>query len=59
MDVEDRRLLELGLVLARVNAVHRANVHARCVFGVDARVGNDKGHFVELTQKMQGLEGDV
>ena len=53
MDVEDRRLVELGFVLAGVNAIDGADVDARSVFRVDARISNDEGHFVELTQKRQ------
>jgi hypothetical protein len=34
----------LGLVLARVDAVHRADVDAGGVFGLNTRVGDDEGH---------------
>ena len=33
--------LEFGFVLARVNAIHRANVHTRGVFGSDTRFSDD------------------
>src|SRR5262249_34211991 len=44
MDVEHRRLREFRLVLARVDAIHRADVHAGGVLGFDARVGDDERH---------------
>jgi hypothetical protein len=59
MDVEHRCLLELRFVLARVDAVDGADVDARRILRVDARIGNDKGHFVELTQKAADLKGSV
>src|SRR5262245_62241873 len=44
MDVQHRRLRELGLVLARVDAVHRADVDAGGVLRFNARVGDDERH---------------
>jgi len=44
MDEEHRRLLELGFVFARVDAIHRADVYACGVFRADAGVGDDEGH---------------
>ena len=41
---EHRRLLELGFVLPRVDAIHRADVYACGVFRADAGVGDDEGH---------------
>ncbi len=38
------RFGELRFVLARVDAVHRADVHARSVLGIDAGVGDDERH---------------
>src|SRR5439155_21902749 len=35
---------ERRLVFARMNAVHRADIHARGVFGADARLGNHVSH---------------
>src|SRR5215203_6191109 len=46
MNIEHRRLLEFGFVLAWVDAVHRADVNAGGVLGVDARVRNYKSHRV-------------
>src|SRR5206468_11841764 len=44
VNVQHRRLLELGLVLARVDAIHRADVDAGRVLRADARVGDDEWH---------------
>jgi hypothetical protein len=35
---------ECRLILARVDAIHRANIHASSVFGADARFGNYVSH---------------
>ena len=51
VDVEHLGGRELGLVLPGVNAVHRANIDAGTVLGVDTRVGDDERHSAELTQK--------
>jgi hypothetical protein len=51
MDVEHRCLFELGLVLARVNAVDRADVHAGGVFGAYTGVSDDERHAAELNKK--------
>ena len=51
MDVQHRRGCELRLVLARVDAVHRADVHAGGVFGFDAGVGDDEWHARESPSK--------
>src|SRR6476469_9260551 len=44
VDVEHRHRRELRLVLARMDAVDRADIDARGVFGADARIGDDEGH---------------
>ena len=44
VDEEHRRLLELGFVLAWVDAVDRADVDAGGVLGADAGVGDDECH---------------
>src|ERR1700730_2180961 len=44
IDVQLLFSLMLGFILARVNAVHRADVHAGAVFGPDARLGNHVSH---------------
>src|SRR5882724_6270104 len=44
IDVQLLLGLEPGLVLARMNAVHRADVHARSVLGADARLGDYVSH---------------
>jgi hypothetical protein len=48
VDVELRHGLLIHLVLLRVDAVHRAGIHTRCVFGAYARLGNDVCHFSSL-----------
>src|SRR5436190_1941115 len=45
MDVKLSFRLERRLVFARMNAVHRADIHARGVFGADARLGNHVSHY--------------
>src|SRR5712664_1791879 len=44
VDVELRFRLESRLVLAGMDAVHRANIYASSVFCADARLGNHVGH---------------
>ena len=44
MNEEHRRGRELRLVLARMNAVDRADVNAGSVLGTDTRVGNHERH---------------
>src|SRR5689334_1748942 len=44
MDVEQLRRLELRLILARMDAVHRANVYASRVFGPYAGFRNNISH---------------
>jgi len=44
MNEEHGRRLELGFILARVNAVNWAHIHTRTVFGADAGVGDDESH---------------
>ena len=39
---------ELGLVFARMDAVHRAHVHARGVLGSDAGFCDDVGHAITI-----------
>src|SRR5262252_2769208 len=48
VDVELRHGLVIHLVLLRVDAVHRAGIHTRCVFGAYARLCNDVCHFSSL-----------
>jgi hypothetical protein len=55
MDVQHARRCELGFILARVNAVDRADVDAGGIFGANAWIGDDESHSVELTQKATGL----
>ena len=55
VDVQHRGLLELRLVLPRMDAVHRAHIDARCIFRADAGIGDDERHSVELTQKRASL----
>jgi hypothetical protein len=45
MNVEHLRGLERGLVFARVNAIDRAHVNACGVFGADAGLRDDVGHY--------------
>src|SRR5712691_4861631 len=40
VDVQLRLTLERRFVLARMNTVHRADIHARGVFCADTRLGN-------------------
>ena len=44
MDIQHRRLRELGLVFARVNAVDRTHVHAGGILRFDAGIGDDERH---------------
>ena len=44
MDVKLLRALEFRLIFSRVNAIHRANIHACAVFCSDARLGNYVSH---------------
>ena len=44
MNEEHGRRLELGFILARVNAVNGAHIHTRTVLGADAGVGDDESH---------------
>src|SRR5216684_2806677 len=44
MDIQLRLGLERRFVLAGMDAVHRADVHARGVFCADARLGNHVSH---------------
>src|SRR2546425_12437577 len=44
MDVKLRLALEIRFVLARMDAIHRADIHARGVFCADARFGNHVSH---------------
>ena len=55
MDVKNARCFELRFVLPRMDAVHRADVHAGGVLRINARVGDDERHSGELTQKAAGL----
>src|SRR5262245_51302405 len=59
MDVEHRRLRELSLVLARVDAIDRANVHAGGVLRFDARVGDDERHARESPLSDVRLTGPI
>src|SRR5262245_47455771 len=47
MDVEHREFGVLRFVLARVDAIHRADVHAGRVLGLDTGVSDDEGHACE------------
>ena len=44
VDIKLRDAFEAGLILARVNTVHRANVHARGILGAGARFGDYISH---------------
>ena len=44
MNEKHRRALELGLVLARMDAVNRADVDAGCIFRSDAGIGGYEWH---------------
>src|SRR5690606_15146061 len=44
MDVQEGCRLELGLVLAGMDAVDRADVDAGCIFRTNAGLGDDVGH---------------
>ena len=44
IDVEQLLRGVLGIIFLRMNAIHWTRVHARCVFGVDARFSNYIGH---------------
>src|SRR5450759_1552566 len=48
MNVEQFCRRELALVLARVDAVHRADIHTRGVLGSDARLTNHVCHRLSL-----------
>ena len=44
IDVQHLRGLECRFVLAGMDAIDRTDVHARGIFGADARLGNNVGH---------------
>src|SRR5439155_24836484 len=44
VDIKLSLRLESRLILARMDAVHRADIHARGVFCADARLGNHVSH---------------
>src|SRR5208282_1721641 len=44
IDIKHGYVGEVSLVLARVNAIHRAHVHTGRVFGADARFRNNVSH---------------
>src|SRR5262249_28393886 len=44
MNIKHLGRLKRGLVLSRVDAVHRTDVHARGILGPDARLANDIRH---------------
>jgi hypothetical protein len=44
IDIKQFRRRVLGVVFLRMNAIHRARIHASGVFGVDARFSNYVGH---------------
>src|SRR5579863_557806 len=44
IDVEQFRGTVVGLVLLRMNAIHRTRIHASGVFGADARLSDYVGH---------------
>src|SRR5256885_14065358 len=48
IDIELLLTFKLRLVLPRVDAVHRAYVHARRIFRADARFGNHVSHSILL-----------
>jgi len=44
VDIKLRDAFEAGLILARVNAIYRANVHARGILGAGAGFGDYVSH---------------
>src|SRR5215471_14282762 len=56
IDIEHRFALMIGFVLARVDAVHRTNVNARRVLGVDARFGNHISHATSPLLRVKGRD---
>jgi hypothetical protein len=44
INIKLRHAFEAGFVLARVDAIHRANVHARGILGAGARFGDYISH---------------
>src|SRR4030095_14649233 len=56
MDVEHRRLRELGLVLAWMDAIHRTDVHAGGVLGFNTRVSDDERHVSLVSSVSRAFE---
>jgi hypothetical protein len=44
VDVKHGNFREIGFILTRVDTIHRADVHARGVLGIDAWFSNHIGH---------------
>jgi hypothetical protein len=44
INIEQLRRGVLGIIFLGMNAIHRTRIHARCIFGIDARLCDNVSH---------------